>query len=292
MKRQLTNTKVTLTKEQTPNFKCITGTAGMGQGIPWSVTVNWRVPMFWKGVAFNTGHPKQTQQWQLRTGNEHPSLLTHPSQCNLATMATWLGMATSHRGGLLRKRLRWIRLAYNLASYMAHRSVIPTKAQCHISSILPFGSFTITTFLFYEAAFPTIEMSSRVIRNRMEGEAGDGHGHSLLSSKKEALSNCVSNIVTSHKENWRGLGLTQLKFNNVSRICQLLLPQGRAMCENVLMLTSMQWCASVVHVTSSSVSCCQKEVAWKMPQLSLIRLFGAHKREKSRRGGKISIKLG
>lgn len=74
----------------------------------------------------------------------------------------------------------------------------------------------------------------------MEGEAGDGHEHSLLSSKKEALSNCVSNIVTSHKENWRGLGLTQLKFNNVSRICQLLLPQGRAVCENVLMLTSMQ----------------------------------------------------
>lgn len=71
-----------------------------------------------------------------------------------------------------------------------------------------------------------------------------------------------------------------------------LLPQGRAVCENVLMLTSMQWCASVVHVTSSSVSCCQKEVAWKMPQLSLIRLFGAHKREKSRRGGEISLKLG
>lgn len=57
MKRQLTNTKVTLTKEQTPNFKCITGTAGMGQGIPWSITVNWRVPTFWKGVAFNTVWP-------------------------------------------------------------------------------------------------------------------------------------------------------------------------------------------------------------------------------------------
>lgn len=53
-------------------------------------------------------------------------------------------------------------------------------------------------------------------------------------------------------ETWGGLGVTQLKFNNVSRIHQLPLPQGRAVCGNVLMLTSIQRCASVVHVTSSS----------------------------------------
>lgn len=35
--------------KRTPNLKCVSGTAGMGQGI--------RVPMFWKGVAFDTGHP-------------------------------------------------------------------------------------------------------------------------------------------------------------------------------------------------------------------------------------------
>lgn len=35
MKRQPTNTKVTLTKEQTPNLKCVAGTAGMGRGVAW-----------------------------------------------------------------------------------------------------------------------------------------------------------------------------------------------------------------------------------------------------------------
>lgn len=50
MKRQPTNTKVTSTKEQTPNLKRVTGTAGMGQGTARSGTVNWKVFMFWKGV--------------------------------------------------------------------------------------------------------------------------------------------------------------------------------------------------------------------------------------------------
>lgn len=48
--------------KRTPNLKCISGTAGMGQGILWSITVNRRVPMFWKGVAFDTGHPGRTRQ--------------------------------------------------------------------------------------------------------------------------------------------------------------------------------------------------------------------------------------
>lgn len=41
-------------------------------------------------------------------------------------------------------------------------------------------------------------------------------------------------------ETWGGRGLTQLQFNNVSRIHQLLLPQGRAVCDNVLTLTSIE----------------------------------------------------
>jgi hypothetical protein len=42
------------------------------------------------------------------------------------------------------------------------------------------------------------------------------------------------------KETWGDLGLTEFKFDNASRIYQLLLPHGRAVCENVLMLTSIQ----------------------------------------------------
>lgn len=34
------------------------------------------------------------------------------------------------------------------------------------------------------------------------------------------------------RETWGGLGLTQMKFS-VSGIFQLLLPQGRAVCDNV-----------------------------------------------------------
>lgn len=57
--KQPTNTKVTVTKEQTPDLKYISGTAGMGQGILWSFTVNRRGgPMFWKGVAFDTSSPQ------------------------------------------------------------------------------------------------------------------------------------------------------------------------------------------------------------------------------------------
>lgn len=34
----------------------------MGQSVLWSITANWRVPVFWKGVAFDTGHHRGTQQ--------------------------------------------------------------------------------------------------------------------------------------------------------------------------------------------------------------------------------------
>lgn len=55
---------------------------------------------------------------------------------------------------------------------------------------------------------------------------------------------------------WGSVGVTQLRFDCVSTT-QLLLPQGRAVWENTLMFTSPEGCASVVHVTSSSVSCCR-----------------------------------
>lgn len=152
---------------------------------------------------------------------------------------------------------------------------------------------TVTALLFYEATFPTTEMWFRILRNRPEGEARSATNMVFhLLRRRLVPTVCQTSwhpTVCQTKETWGGLGLTQLKFNNVSSTHQLLLPQGRAVWENVLMLTSIPWCASVVHVTSSSVSCWQKEVAWKMPQLSL-RLFG-HKRGKSR-GGEISVKLG
>lgn len=79
--------------------------------------------------------------------------------------------------------------------------VIPTKTHHLVPSILPLGSSTVTTFfpLFYRATFPAIEMSSHVLRDRLEGEATVGHKHGLLSSKEEAHSNRVSNVMTSHK---------------------------------------------------------------------------------------------
>lgn len=134
-------------------------------------------------------------------------------------------------------------------------------------------------------------MLLRVTRSRLEGEASVGRGPRLRSSKEEAHSNCVSNVTISHRGDLGGLGHTQLKFNSVSRRHQLPLPQGKAACDNVVTLTSTR-CASVVRVASSSGSCCQKEVAWKMPQLSLRKLFGAYKREKPRRGGAVGIEPG
>ena len=93
------------------------------------------------------------------------------------------------------------------------------------------------------------------------------------------------------RESWGGLGLTQLQFNNVSRTHQLLLPQGRAVCGQVLMITSIQWCASVVHVTPSSASCCQKEAARRTPQLSLSYLEHTKEETKKRWGNEHKIRL-
>lgn len=158
---------------------------------------------------------------------------------------------------------------------MACQSVIPTRTRHFVPSILPFGSCTVITLLFYEAAFPTIEMSSWVLRNRLEEEASDGPKHSLLSSREEAHSNCVANAMTS----LRG-GLTQLKFSSVSRRAQLLQPPlGRAVWEYLN--------AHIDSVMCLSGSCdfkqCEllsKEVAWKMPQLAWLDYL-EHTKEKN-----------
>lgn len=53
MKRQTIHTKVTLTREQTPNLKCITGSAKL-EGRAWRVTARREGPTFWEGGAFDT----------------------------------------------------------------------------------------------------------------------------------------------------------------------------------------------------------------------------------------------
>lgn len=92
-------------------------------------------------------------------------------------------------------------------------------------SIVSSGASAITALLFHRATFPTIEMLSGVMRNRLEGEGSVGHEPGLPSSKEEAHSSCVSNVMTSREGDLGGLGLAQLKFS-VSRTRQLLLPRG------------------------------------------------------------------
>lgn len=80
---------------------------------------------------------------------------------------------------------------------------------------------------------------------------------SLLCSGEEASFQLRVNVLTFPERRWGSVGLTQLRFDCVSTT-QRLLPQERALWENTLMFTTPERCASVVHVTSSSVSCCQE----------------------------------
>lgn len=54
---------------------------------------------------------------------------------------------------------------------------------------------------------------SQVLSNRLEGEASVGHEHGLLSSMEEAHSNCVSNVMTSHKGElgWSGAHTAEVR---------------------------------------------------------------------------------
>lgn len=71
------------------------------------------------------------------------------------------------------------------------------------------------------------------MRNRLEGEASVGHEPGLPSSKEEAPSSCVSNVMTSREGDLGGLGLTQGKFNHVSHSTPAPAASGRAGCDNV-----------------------------------------------------------
>lgn len=104
----------------------------------------------------------------------------------------------------------------------------------------PSAHLTMITLLFYEAVFPTIELS-RVIRNRQEGETSDGLQQSFISQGGSLI-----------PRRWgkRGPHTAQAQL--------YLHDSGRAVWGNTCMFTSPACCASVVHVTSSSVSSCQK----------------------------------
>lgn len=135
-------------------------------------------------------------------------------------------------------------------------------------------------------------MLSQVLRNRLEGEASVGHEHSLPSSTEEAHSNCVSNVRTSHKGELGWSGSHTAEFDSVSRIHQPLLPRGRAVCANdsnahIKSMTCLSGSGHFERCELLSGGGCMENATTQ-----LIRLFGAYKREKSRRGGKISIKLG
>lgn len=151
-------------------------------------------------------------------------------------------------------------------------------------SIFPLSSSTITFFFLYYWSVPSHKKQAG-----RKGQCGPWTRSSLFQGGS-SFQLCQ---MSGHplREPWGGLGLTQLQFNNVSRIHQLLLPQGRAVCDQVLMLTSVQWCASVVHVTSSSASCCQKEAAWRMPQLSLSYLEHTEEETKKKWGNERKIRL-
>lgn len=83
--------------------------------------------------------------------------------------------------------------------------VVPATARHLVPSIVALGTSTMTGLLFHRAAFPGIEMLFQVTRNRLEGEASVGHEPGLHSSKREAHSNCVSNVMTSNvTETWVG----------------------------------------------------------------------------------------
>lgn len=68
------------------------------------------------------------------------------------------------------------------------------------------------TLLFYEAAFPTIELS-RVLRNRQAGETSDGLEQSFISQGGSLIPNYESNVRTFLKGGGGSVGLAQLRFD-------------------------------------------------------------------------------
>lgn len=69
------------------------------------------------------------------------------------------------------------------------------------------------TLLFYEAAFPTIELS-RVLRNRQAGETSDGPEQSFISQGGSLIPNYEPNVRAFLKGGGGSVGLAQLRFDS------------------------------------------------------------------------------
>lgn len=120
-----------------------------------------------------------------------------------------------------------------------------------------------------------------------------GHEHGLPSSEEEARSNGMSNVMTSNGMSNEGdLGWSGSHAAQVQQ-CLQYTPAPAASGKGCVGECLNAHINSMMCLSGSrDFKQCEllaKEVAWKMPQLSL-RLFG-HKRGKSR-GGEISVKLG
>lgn len=181
-----------------------------------------------------------------------------------------------------------------LGSYIRHPNESTPVHAKHFAT----GWFHNHHFSVLPAASPTVEMLLRVPRSRLEGEASVGHGPRLLSSKEEAHSNCVSNVTVSHRGDLGGLGRTQLKFNSVSRRHQLPLPQGKAVCDNVVTLIhSTCLCGSCrfkQRELLSEGSCMEnataqlEEVIWSIQKRKIKKRWGSRHRARLWRHGALA----
>lgn len=130
------------------------------------------------------------------------------------------------------------------------------------------------------------------MRNRLEGEASVGHEPGLPSSKEEAPSSCVSNVMTSREGDLGGLGLTQGRFNHVSTAHQLLLPRGGLgviMSEHSHRFDDVpQWFMSLQAAGAAARGGCMENATTQLD--SIIRSIQKEKEIKKQQG-EISIKI-
>lgn len=165
MKRQPTNTKVTSTKEQTPNLQRITGTAGMGQGTARSVTVNWKGFLFWKGVD-----PTVTAEdlgLSILAFSPICARVTLPQQRPMWRTATCQQRSAAEKEASVEQTRLEFGVILGLEISYPNQNITPGQACRH--------------WVFPQlATVPTIEMLSRVTTNRLEGEASVGHEPSLF----------------------------------------------------------------------------------------------------------------
>lgn len=227
--------------------------------VEWTKAFQWRGPVscrvlkFWKEVASNTGHAERTPQGQLRTLGECPSF-THLSSV-WPCLNSCLLVSHRQQGWAAEKgfgRSHFLRSWHHNTSLICYPS--PIKTHCCAPSILLSG---VSQPSLSWSCFLIIEMFSWVIRNRLEG--GRWWPWTIFClSRRKLHSTWESNAMIAHTGDKGGLRLTQLQFNSVSTIRQLLLPPGRAMGEDVLMLTSIKGGVSVVQLLQAVWSAVRK----------------------------------